>query len=268
MADDAIEDAARLITDLGRCYARARRYRAIAAECEERFLGRALAIGSVLRVHARAVGADSLVAGDAVRELTQLIADCDAAIQGVHDSATYRAARCAWDEGRFLDVAAQAAAIFDAVVPDAAATTLYVPVAVTSDTRRGDHFLPAPVLVERIVALLRDGIPRSDPPPEIGADERLGVVMLEDDAETTGSPVALAIEAESLPLPRFRLEPAGEVLVYTPRLRVPARVRLAAGVSDEWWAIRPDAYARYATALTEELAACGVGVDRLPGAGS
>ncbi len=260
--DDPRADATQLIARLARCHAIARRYRAIAADCEERFLGRALEVGSALRAHARVPDAERRVIDDALRELTQLIGECEAAIRSVRESAPYRAALAAWNAGRLLEVAVQAPVIFDGVVPDILASRLYLPVSVTA-AGRGEHFLAATVVADHIALLLRDGIPQSDPPPGRGADEQLGVVTLDDDTESADSPIMLAIDGGSLALPTFRLQPAGEVLIYTPRLRVPAAVHFAAGTTDEWWAVRPDAYAGYTATLARELAARGVvDVDR------
>jgi len=82
--------------------------------------------------------------------------------------------------------------------------------------------------------------------------------VLDVDLETSESPVVLALEAAAVPLPCFRLEPAGETLVYAPRLVVPVRVRIAPSVTDEWWAVRPDAYAEFSATLTAELRARGI----------
>jgi len=258
MHDEPFDHAARLIADIGRCYGRARRYRAIATACEERFLARALAIGSVLRERARLSDADPRGVDDAVRELTRLVGECESAISDVRESPPYRAARCAWDERRLFDVAAYAPALFDAVVADMTPCALYFPITVTAGRGGGDHFVAASALAARVVGFLHNGIPASDPPPELGADEHIGAVVLDDDAEAIGSPITLTFDAGSLELPRFRLEPAGEVLIYTPLLRVRTRVRFAAQVHDEWWAVTPDAYERYTAALADELAARGV----------
>ncbi|HEY2388009.1 MAG TPA: hypothetical protein VGK30_13685 [Candidatus Binatia bacterium] len=255
MTNDAHEQATALLTEIGRCYGVARRYRAIAADCETSILDPALAIGGALRAPAGTARPEDVA--EAVRELAALLDACNAAVRSVRAGATYRAAEAAWDAGRLVEVAALAPAIFEAVVPDTTAGTLHLPVTVTA-RRGGEHFLLPAEVAARIDGLLRGGIARADPPPGLGADERLGVVVLETDAESDETPVALAVDSGALALPRFRLDPTDEVLVYTPRLRVPARVRLAASVSDEWWAVRPDAYATFAAELSAALHARGI----------
>ncbi len=262
MASDPFDEAATLIADLGRCYARARRYRVLAAECEERYLARALAIGGNVREWARAPEPDRVACAAAVAELRRLGGECDAAIRDVQESAPYRAAVRAWDANRFVEVAALAPAIFDSVEPFAATHALHVPVSVTA-RRGGEHFLPPAIVAERLVDLMRDGLPAAEPVPDFGADDHLGAVLLDEDAEAMAAPVTIVVDPADVSWPLFRLEPAGEVLVYVPRLQARMRVCCASEVGDEWWAVRPDAYGRYVADLERELRARGVeGIER------
>ncbi len=253
--DELEQRATERLTEVARGYARARRYRAIAADCET-VLGRALTIGGVLREHAHDARIGIV---DAVHELDVLLRELDAALRAVRAGVPYRAALAAWNEGRLRDVAAAAPAIFDGVSPDATARRLYLPIDVTA-ARGGEHFRPAAAVAEHVGELLRAGIPRADPPPGLGADEHLGAVVFDTNPETTDSPVTLVVPTAALTVPYVRLEPAGDILVYAPRLAIAARVRLAPNVSDEWWAVRPDAYIRYGAELTAELAARGIDI--------
>jgi len=257
VSGEPFEDAAALVTAIGACYARGRRYRAIAAECEERYLARALAIGSDLRHALRGLPA-AVDVRTAVVELRALLDGCEAAVAGVHASAPYRAAAAAWDDGRLLEVAALAPELFDGVVPDSEPRPLYVAVAVTSGRGGGDHFVPPAVLADRIAALVAGGIAAAAPGPELGADERIRAVVLEDDPDAAASPILVELAPGSIQLPTFRLEPAGEVLVYTPRLVAPCEVRWAATVTDEWWAVRSATYAEYTAELGRELGTRGI----------
>ena len=255
MARDALQEAARLIEAFGVCYTQARRYRQIAAECEDRYLARALAIGSEIR---RRVRAEDEAVDAAIEELGRLCASCAAAIAMVHAGVPYRRALHVWEEGRLLDVAAMAPAIFDGVEPYLATDTLYHAVQVTDPRRGGEHFLPAAKVAERIATLVASGIAAAEPVPDLGADAAIRAVFLEDDPDAASSPVALAVEPERIGLPTFRLGSAGEVLIYAPSVSPVPRVRCATTVSDEWWAVRPDAYARYVDDLERELTARGI----------
>jgi hypothetical protein len=257
MAADLLDEGARLITEVGACHSRARRYRAIAADCEERVLGRALALGGALRTWAREAAPDRAACAAAVAELRQLIAYCDAAVAAVHASVPYRAALTAWEGARWSAVAALTPAIFDGIDPLASARPLYFPISVVAP-RGGTHFLPPPAVAERVCSVLRGGLPAADPVPELGADEALRAVVLDDDPDAVETPVTLVVEPEDVSWPLFRLVPAGEVFVYVPRLEVRARVRCTSHVADEWWAVRPDAYEAYVTELAGELSTRGI----------
>jgi hypothetical protein len=257
MAGDLLDEAARLIADLGGCYARARRYRALAADCEERYLARTLAIGSEIRERLRVPEPDRAACAPAVDELRRLAIACEAAIGVVRASAPYRAAVRAWDEGRWSDVAVLAPTIFDAIAPFATVRPLHFTVPVVG-RRGGAHFLAPATVAERILDLLRTGIPASDPVPELGADETLRAVVLDEDPEAIESPIAVIVAPEDVAWPLFRLEPAGEIFVYAPHVQARMRVRCASHVDDEWWAVRPEAYGRYVAELERELAARGI----------
>lgn len=254
---DLLDEGARLMTEFGERYTRARRYRAVAAECEERHLGRALAIGSALREWARAATGDDADHATAIDELRALVRACEEAIGIVHDSPSYRAACVAWDEGRFHDVAALAPTIFDAIEPLTTPRTLYAPVPIVG-RRGGEHFSPPAVVAERIAGLARTGLPAADPVPQLGADECLRAVVLDDDPEAVEAPITIIVAAEDLALPSLRLAPAGEIFVYAPLLRARLRVRCAPEAHDEWWTVRPEAYVGYVRELVRELAIRGI----------
>lgn len=256
VADAAHEDAARLISEVGACYVRGRRYRAIAAECE-RWLTVALTMGARLRAQARSSPGDVPADPDVIRGLRDLIDEFQAAVNRVHENDVYRRAVCAWQAESYGEVAALAPTIFDGVVPLTSPRTLYVPVEVGS-RHGGEHFASPIVVAERAMELLRNGIPAARPVPDQGADDHIGAVVFDDDADAGGSPVTIVVAASDLGLPAFHLEPGGASLVYAPRVEFPASVRCASEVTDEWWAIRPDAYANFTTELSRMLRARGV----------
>ncbi|MBI3769120.1 MAG: hypothetical protein HY271_11605 [Deltaproteobacteria bacterium] len=257
MAGDLLDEAARLIADLGGSYTRARRYRALAADCEARYLAPALAIGSEMRERSRDPEPDREACAVAVAELRRLAIACEAAIAAVRASALYRAAVRAWDEEHWREVAALAPTIFDAIEPFATVRPLHFAVSVAG-RRGGEHFLPPATVAERLLDLLRIGLPAADPVPELGADETLRAVVLDEDPEAIEAPITVIVAPEDVVWPLFRLEPAGEIFVYAPRVQARMRVRCASHVDDEWWAVRPEAYSRYIADLERELAARGV----------
>jgi hypothetical protein len=255
---DVIEEIATLIAEVGRCYRRGRRYRDIAARCEEHYLAGALEIGSSIRRRDRSGRLDAGAAARAADGLRNLLAGCEAAIAAVHASDLYRRTVAAWEGGYWADVAAAAPSIFASVEPYPDCPTLYYSIAITSRRAGGDHFISPSACADAVNELHRSGIAPPSTAPELGADERIQAVLLSQEFEVTESPIALAIEPSALDVPRCRIGPAGDAVIYTARLCAPFRVRFAEAVADEWWALQPDAYDDYTDRLTLELTARGL----------
>jgi hypothetical protein len=255
VGSDALEEIAKLIAAVGRCYQGARRYRAIAAASENRTLERALEIGATVRRGARGGGLDAVAATAAASALRALLAECEAAVAGVRASALYRRAARAWEEGRGSEVTALAPEIFADVEPYPGCPTLYHQVSVAGKRRGGEHFVAPETCAAAIAKLARDGIAAIATPTDLGADETIRAVFLSDDPETLDSPVALLIEPASLGIPVCRVGESGDVAIYIAKLRVAFQVRCAPVVSDEWWAVRPDAYTHYVDELRRALSA-------------
>jgi hypothetical protein len=260
MSADALDEIATLIGEIGRCYQRGRRYRAIASTCEERYLARALEVGSIVR-RARRLGdlAPQLVAS-LIATLRDLQAECERAIRGVRAGAPYRRALAAWEAGAFDEVAVLAQEVFAGVEPYGDCPALYHAVAIAGRAGGPDRFITPHACADAVVALVRDGLVASEAPPDLGADESIRAVTLDDDPERLESPIALVIDPAGLPV--CRVAPSGDALIYAARLPVTPHVYIADGVSDEWWAVRPEAYADYARRLRVELTSRGVSVLR------
>jgi hypothetical protein len=263
MPADALDIVAALTAEVGTCYQRARRYRALAARCEDFYLARALEIGSEVRRAARGGLTDTTALAAAVISLRTLVSECEAEIAQVRGGDAYRRAAAAWADDRWDEVAAAAPAIFAAVEPYDPCPTLYWAISITARRRGDEHFISPAVCAAAILDARREGIRAAAPPPDLGADETVGAIVLTDDPETAESPVLLAIDPADLP-PACRVAPAGDALIYARSLRVPFEVRLAESVTDEWWAVRPEAYREYAAGLRAELAASAITVRRGP----
>lgn len=260
MDDDALEKIAELIAAVGRCYQDARRYRSIAAASEDGTLEQALEIGAAVRRGARGGGLDAASASEACGRLRALLAECEAAVAGVRTSDAYHRAVRAWNEGRGSEVAALAPEIFTEVEPYPDCPSLYYPVPVAGRRRGGEHFVPPETCAATIADTARDGIGASRTPADLGADDTIRAVFLSDDPEALESPIALVIEPQNLGVPVCRVGAGGDVTVYVATLRVPFAVRCAPAVTDEWWAVRPDAYARYVSELRAALRASAIPV--------
>ncbi len=112
---DALARIAARLTEIGECYQLGRRYRAIAAVCEEQFLEHALEIGSDVRAAGRRAGLDAAAADAILAQLAEISAACRSAIVGAQASALYRRAVAAWEAADWAAVGRLAPAVFAAV---------------------------------------------------------------------------------------------------------------------------------------------------------
>lgn len=255
-----LDRVSQLIREVGAAYEMARRYRGLDSVCEERYLAPALEVASTLRRIARADTFDRELFERQVARLRQLHADCVAAIEGVRASDRYRHARAAWREGRVGALLQALPDIFAWIVPEQPTAPLYHPMSLRGSRADGEeHFLPASACADQVAALARDGIPADSAEHGLGTDGELRAVRLADAPRAFDTPIALRIEPAALDATAVcRLSPTGDFLVYVPCLRTRFEVLCAQTATDEWWAVRPDAYAGYLRELQEALAASGI----------
>ncbi len=253
-APDAAERATVLLRDVASSAEDARRYRALATRIAEPALDRALAIGSVIRRELRTGPSPRPAVAAALSELQELLDACRSAIAEVRSSRDYVEAASGFARGDTERVASLAPAIFAGVVPAEGCATVFWPVPIAARIP-GSHFVPAEKCAAHILALSNEGIPAALPPPDLGADDLIGAVPLSEEHDGADSPIALAFNADELPAPVCRLQDTPTLLFYAPRLRCEFAIHAAGTVSDEWWAVRPDAYRRYLDELRHALGA-------------
>jgi len=254
---DVLTEAAALIRDAGLSAECARRYRALATTIAEPTFDRVLELGSTIRRAGRDAPGSERELLAAVEELRQLLARSEAGIADVRTSAGYREAVAAFAAGDAARTVPLAIAVFTDVVPgdSAGVATWDVPLGTGPG---GEHFVTPEECAARIVGIAGGGLPASSPPPHLGADDTITPVTLGVGLANADGPVTLAFEVEQLPGPICRLEHSTLALFYADRLHAPFAVRCAAGVTDEWWNIRPDAYAKWIEALGPLLQSQGL----------
>jgi hypothetical protein len=259
---DGLERVTALLAEVGACYQRGRRYRAIANDCEARFFEPALDVGSEIRVAERRGTLAPEAVAVAVGTLEDLLTACRAAIAAAQSSPLYQRALVAWAAEDWSRVGELAPALFAAVERYEQCPTLHHAVPLAAGRRGAEHFISAAECASHICAALEEGLTPARNALELGADEMLRALTLDDDPANAESPITLAIDPVALIVPVCRIVPGGEALVYGARLRVPMRVECASAVTDEWWMVRPDAYRRYVDELEAELTARGVALER------
>ena len=260
---DPLAEAAALIRDVGLGAERARRYRALATSLAEHMLDRSLELGSIVRRAGRDAGPAGDVIRAAIDELRSLQARCDAAIADVQASAAYREVAAAFAAGDVPRAAAHAVDVFaDVERGDAPETVVWeVPV---GGERGGEHFIAPAECAARIEAVRRNGLRAASAAANLGGDETITPIALSADVTGIESPVALAYEPRALPGPLCRIAGGALLIFYAECLRAPFSVHCAGTVTDEWWAIRPDAYVEWRTALEALLRTQGLVVTTTP----
>lgn len=251
---DVRDEAAELIGQVGRRAQYAARYRALATTVAEPAFDRAIAIGSEIR-QADRTGRSELIAA-AVRELREQLRRCEEGLRDVRASASYRALVEAYATADVQRATELAVRVFAGVTSDAPSVAMHWPVPI-SGGRSADHFISPERCVATIRRVLEEGIPAPEDAPALGGDDEVRPVGLTSSADTAESPITLLFEPRALPGPLGGLrEDVG--LWYAERLRAAFTVTAATTVRDEWWEIRPDAYAEYVTALARALAEAGL----------
>jgi hypothetical protein len=254
---DALAEAAALIRDVGLSAERARRYRALATSVAAPAFDRNLEIGSTIRRAGRDPGAEPSTIAVAIAELRDLLARTEAAVAAIHLDPSYRDAATAFRRGEVTRVASLATAIFTDVEPLRCSGTVAWEVPVAGE-RRAERFASPETCVARIAAVQRDGLRATGTTSGFGGDETITPILLTTDPDGADSPLVLAYDARSLPGPLCGLAGSAIALFYGRRLRAPFIVRAATTVSDEWWNVRPDAYAEWRAELAPLLQRAGL----------
>ncbi|MCC6767156.1 MAG: hypothetical protein IT293_21085 [Deltaproteobacteria bacterium] len=258
---DVRDDAAALIGEVGRSVQDARRYRALATAVADPVFDRALAIGSEVRRAARE-GRSGPIA-DAVDELRGLLRRCEDGVRQVREGTAYRELRDAYGTSRVVRAAELAAAVFTdvALAPPTRILHWTLPLAAR---RSPEHFIPPEQCAEAISEIAANGLPAPIDVPDLGGDAAILPIRLVETPDASEGPITLAYRPAVLAEPLGRLTGNGVWLWYAPRLHGVFTLCAAETVSDEWWQVRPSAYAAYLEALREHLDAVAIPFETAP----
>ena len=231
------------IADTGALLVRLQKYTpATSAEVVE-LSQAAFALGDAARRLHRREQLDEPASVTLLADARALVDRLRAVLAGVRAAPAYRAAVAAHAAGDQGALATLLPMVFAGLEPRAAATDLFTPVEwLRRGRRRSTDDVAADILRTRDEGLAADG---DDVSP--GADAELPAVVLTA-VPPADDPVVLRLPGARLP-PVYRLADTGELLVYTPRLRVPElsallavalpdeeqrRVEIPAGEWSEW----------------------------------
>lgn len=258
---DLREDAAALIGEVGRCSQQAARYRALATSVAEPAFDRAIAIGSAIRRADRSGRSEAIA--DAVAELRSLLRQCEEGIESVRASGSYRALAAAYaadDVGRATELAAT---VFTGVTAKNVEVAVHWPVPIRGK-RSEEHFVSPERCVATISAAIEHGIIAPSEAPPVGGDETIRPVQLTTDPDASESPITLCFVPKPSAAMMGRVPNSDAILWYAKRLTAELSVSAAYSVTDEWWEIRPAAYADYLNILKRALCEAGLSLTIRP----
>jgi len=125
---------------------------------------------------------------------------------------------------------------------------------------------PATDIAAEVLRAREEGLVAEGDDPSPGVDPELRAVLFRD-TPPADDPVVLRLLASALPVPTYRLADTGDYLAYSPRLRAPFDVLLAADLPAGETDATPFDWPRYRHELTAALGAAGVPVETIRGAG-
>lgn len=228
------------MAEIGELLESARRYRPLATETHELYLTSSR-IGSRLRQASRAPAAgNEKTIEDIGRELESALRAGRVAVEQFLAGSGYRDLAASLQAGDTAEAALHVCEIFADIEPVSGVGLLYYPLT----GKREEGILEPEAGIERIRRMTGEGLEPSRA-PGVGGDSSVHPVRLYEGAEGLDAAVFLLVRGDDVNIPLFRATGIGEVLVYTPKLRVPFEVGLRSQSPDDWLEARPGGYAKY-----------------------
>lgn len=246
------------MAELSALYAVARGFTALQMRAETELLPQLSAFGGHLRSLVRRNQLTGEEIDAASRQILSTRSEWQAALEGIHTSVQYQHALAAFDGDRQEELAI--------VIPQICADhqllkrvpALYFPISPSSGARRPGNspFLSAPACADMLVQVVQDGIA-----PEVAGtawwQRELPPIECGENAAALDTPIALRLDASDVHVAVFAVSDGASLHIFTPRLRAPLTIVLAAEATDEWWEAYQDSYRVFRDALGHELAARG-----------
>ena len=237
---DVFEPIEARIAAIGELLESARRYRPLAAEAHELYLTSSR-IGSRLRRASRGPAARHEKAiEDIGHELESALQAGRVALEQFLAGDAYRDLVTNLQAGDPAEAALRVCEIFADIEPVSGVDLLYYPLT----GKREEGILEPEAGMERIRRMTGEGLEPSGA-PGVGGDSSVRPVRLYEGAEGLDAAVFLLVRGDDINIPLFRATGIGEVLVYTPKLRVPFEIGLRSQSRDDWLEARPGGYAKY-----------------------
>lgn len=258
-------DAERLVAleaalaELGGLYTTARNFAPLEPRAENELLPQLTALAARLRVLHRTDRMSQADIDAASREILDLRASWQSALQGVREMPTYRAAVDAHGRDDQAALARLIPRIFAGIQVVEPATQLYFGIS-AAIRRRGpgtSPFLSAEACADKIASTVREGLA---PRPEGGDwwDTDLPSLSCVDTATALDTPFGVRLDGRALRATLFGSDNDLGYRLYTPRLTGAFGVVIAHEAEDEWWQAFEQPYREFRQDLGMRLTARGV----------
>lgn len=246
------------LTELGALYAAAKTFTPLQPRADTELLPRLITLGSNLRSRLRNAQLTQDEIDVVARDIVALRSTWRGELDRVHASATYQQARTALAHDRQDELGRLIPQLFAGLALVRPAPALFFPVSPAAGRRRpgSSPFLGPVECADHIVELLSGGLAPEENRADWWEDE-LPSLSCADAMAVLDTAIALRLSAADVRV--AVLAAAGEpgFRVFTPRLRAPLSVVLAAAATDEWWEAYDDSYRSFRDALQHALAARG-----------
>jgi hypothetical protein len=254
------------LAELGTLYAVARSFRALQARAEAELLPHLTGLGRRLRGLLRQARLTDDEVDRAAREIVSVRTRWKAELDRVRASAVYQRTLAAFSADQQEALAELIPQIFAGMHRVRRVPSLYFPVSPSSGRRRPgtSPFLSTAECADRILRIV-DGGYEADSGATEWWEREIPSIGCADNVAALETPVALCLAAADVRVVVFTSSDDASLRIFTPRLRAPLSIVLAAEATDEWWEAYQDSYREFRDALRRALVARGQTVSVVEG---
>lgn len=250
------------VGEIGGLYTAARNFAALHERAEHELLPQVVALGSRLRSLVRRAQLTDAEIDAAAITIMAVGSEWREALVRVHASELYQQTLAAFAADRQDELAQLIPQVFAGVTLRRPPPSLCLSFSPSAGRRRPgtSPFLSASACADKLTHLLDDGIA----PDTTGAEwweRELPMIECADSPGGLDTPIWIRIAAAEVRVAVFAVETDLGCGVFTPRLRAPMSIGIAADATDEWWQAYEDSYHSFRGELLRELTGRGIRVD-------
>jgi len=252
MSDESFRRIEAHVVAIGELLEQCRRYRSLAVDAE-RVYRSAMRIAARVRQASRGSSGENGTLAELERGIEDAARELRDRLASFRDGPAYRELLERTRRGDPASLAERVAEIFADVEPASAAGPIYLPIT----AKRGEATLDPAAAADAVLRMATDGF---EPPrgPGVGSDESIRPIRFFEGVTGLDAPLLVIVSGADIQAPTLRAPSLGEILVYTPLLRVPVSAGLRRQSPDDWLEVRAGGYAQYESRCREELEKRGI----------